>query len=285
MGPDQARYMAISSPIQSLSPRRRPENPLEKTSKELLELEQKDISSPTASILRICENESKVRDEVRKKKVEGRIVTAPTPRSEVLGRVKDFLGVLSEASKSLELNAKDNPEDYDIEVLNGDESKYIKMDLMLGIADLHTPEAVAAAEAAVAGHPTILDFPSHDSSAESGRSSDEEEDDDNDDDTDEEDSLEDDDENKDDIEQVGSPVRTQSAGSHDDDSLNVGLRSHKRRDQRVALLGRGLRSNHINHIPTKVNLISAYPCNMYCFPNNLIVVQSLPCHSNHRQNV
>ncbi|GAB2225535.1 hypothetical protein Droror1_Dr00006332 [Drosera rotundifolia] len=222
----------------------------EMTSKELLELERKDISSPTASILRICENETRVRDEV-KKKGAGRLVTAPAPRSEVLGRVKDFLGVLSEANKSLELNAKDNPEDYDIEVLNGDESKYIEMDLMLGIANLHTPDAVAAAETAVAGHPTILDFPSHESSAESRSSSEEEEDDD---DTDEEDSLEDDDENKDDIEQVDSPVRTQSAGSHYDNSLNVGLRSHKRRDQRDALLGKGLPSNHIKKRPKIIEL-------------------------------
>ncbi|KAL9267461.1 hypothetical protein AKJ16_DCAP24653 [Drosera capensis] len=221
----------------------------EKTSQELLELERKDISSPTASILRICENETRVRDEVKKKKGEGRLVTAPAPRSEVLGRVKDFLGVLSEANKSLELNAKDNPKDYDIEVLNGDESKYIEMDLMLGIADLHTPDAVAAAEAAVAVHPTILDFPSHDSSAESSSSEEEEEDD-----TDVEDSLEDDDENKDGIEQVDSPVRTQRAGSHDDNSLNVGLRSHKRRDQRDALLGKGLRSNHIKKRPKIIEL-------------------------------
>uniref|UniRef100_A0A2P2J8M6 Uncharacterized protein MANES_10G087700 n=1 Tax=Rhizophora mucronata TaxID=61149 RepID=A0A2P2J8M6_RHIMU len=66
----------------------------------------------------------------------------------VLGKVKDFLGVISEANRQLEQDAKDNSHKYDIEALTGNESEVIEMDLMLGIADLHTPEAVAAAESA-----------------------------------------------------------------------------------------------------------------------------------------
>ncbi|KAJ4954871.1 hypothetical protein NE237_011654 [Protea cynaroides] len=39
----------------------------------------------------------------------------------------------------------------DIEVLTGNETEYIEMDLMLGVAELHTPEAVAAVESAMVG--------------------------------------------------------------------------------------------------------------------------------------
>ncbi|CDP20534.1 unnamed protein product [Coffea canephora] len=73
------------------------------------------------------------------------------PESNILGKVKDFLGVISEANKRLQYDAKNNAEKYDLEVLHGNESEYIEMDLMLGVADLHTAEAVAAAESAMAG--------------------------------------------------------------------------------------------------------------------------------------
>ncbi|KAJ8630989.1 hypothetical protein MRB53_024312 [Persea americana] len=76
----------------------------------------------------------------------------------VLGRVKDFIGVMAAANKRLQLDAQENSrEKYDIEVLNGNESNYIEMDLLLGVADLHTPEAVAAAESAIAG--SVSTFP------------------------------------------------------------------------------------------------------------------------------
>lgn len=38
----------------------------------------------------------------------------------------------------------------------GDEKEYIEFDLMLGVADLHTPEAVAAAESAVSSHQPVI---------------------------------------------------------------------------------------------------------------------------------
>ncbi|XLS47682.1 hypothetical protein HN51_022040, partial [Arachis hypogaea] len=66
-----------------------------------------------------------------------------------LGKVKDFLGVMSEANKRLELDAKDHPESYNIEELTGNESKVIEMDLMLGVADLNMPEAVAPTESTI----------------------------------------------------------------------------------------------------------------------------------------
>ncbi|XP_058091372.1 uncharacterized protein LOC131237556 isoform X4 [Magnolia sinica] len=78
------------------------------------------------------------------------------PSSIVLGRVKDFLGVMAEANKRLQLDAQKYQGDYDIEVLTRNEGEYIEMDLVLGVADLHTPEAVAAAEATLAGSHPIL---------------------------------------------------------------------------------------------------------------------------------
>ncbi|GFP92550.1 hypothetical protein PHJA_001399200 [Phtheirospermum japonicum] len=81
---------------------------------------------------------------------------SPVPKSHVLGKVHDFLGIISESNKKLLQDAKDNPENYDIEVLDGKESEYIEMDLMLGVADLHTPEAIAAAESAMAGRPPLI---------------------------------------------------------------------------------------------------------------------------------
>ncbi|CAO2840219.1 unnamed protein product [Amaranthus hypochondriacus] len=140
------------------------------TSNELLQLEHKNPSSSKESALLICGKTKKSIQETPN--LEGKPFTAPLPKSQVLGKVKDFLGVISEANKTLELNAKDKPEDFDIEVLKGNESEYIEMDLMLGVADLHTPEAMAAAEAAVAGKQRVVDLHTNDSSSESDSTSD-----------------------------------------------------------------------------------------------------------------
>ncbi|KAG4907694.1 hypothetical protein JHK82_056350 [Glycine max] len=95
-----------------------------------------------------------------------------TPLSSlVLGKVKDFLGVMSEANKRLELDAKDNPENYDIEELTGNESEVIEMDLMLGVADLHTPEAVAAAESAISTCQPVIPLAADGSETDSEESS------------------------------------------------------------------------------------------------------------------
>ncbi|KAJ6291041.1 hypothetical protein OIU76_023150 [Salix suchowensis] len=97
-----------------------------------------------------------------------------------LGKVKDFIGVISVANKRLQEDAKDNSEKFDIEMLTGNESEVVEMDLMLGIADLHTPAAVAAAESAIGnGHPLIsLAASSSESESESEDTSDESESDD-----------------------------------------------------------------------------------------------------------
>ncbi|CAH9111933.1 unnamed protein product [Cuscuta epithymum] len=85
--------------------------------------------------------------------------TSPIPpihQSQFLGKVKDFLGVISEANKKLEVDAKNNPENYDIEALTGEESQFIEMDLMLGVAELQSKEAIAAAESAIAGNQPVM---------------------------------------------------------------------------------------------------------------------------------
>ncbi|PON84372.1 hypothetical protein TorRG33x02_198320 [Trema orientale] len=149
---------------------------MQRTSKDLLQFEHKNPStSSLESTLRVCENAS-VSSQRKKTNPHGEPITVPVPQSQVLGKVKDFLGVLSEANKRLRLDAKDKSENYDIEVLSGNESQIIEMDLMLGIADLHTPEAVAAAESAIAGHQPVIPL-----AVSNGMESDDSSDEDNDD--------------------------------------------------------------------------------------------------------
>ncbi|XP_031262817.1 ATPase family AAA domain-containing protein 2-like [Pistacia vera] len=119
----------------------------------------------------------------------------PLLRSQVLGKVKDFLGMMSEANKRLQLDAKEKAQDYDIEVLTGNESEVIEMDLMLGVADLHTPETVMAAESAIAGNQPMIPFAASRSGTDSEGSSEDSGDDD--DDKDEDDDHNDDDDEDD----------------------------------------------------------------------------------------
>lgn len=143
-------------------------------SKDLLCLERKDLpSSSLESSLLVCKKNSTSKEPCRNEKP----ITEPAPKSQVLGRVKDFLGVLSEANKKLQLDAKDDAEKYDIEALNGNESEVIELDLMLGIADLHTPEAVAAAESAIIGNQPVIPLNCSSSSSSSESESEESSDD------------------------------------------------------------------------------------------------------------
>ncbi|KAG5233863.1 dentin sialophosphoprotein [Salix suchowensis] len=146
------------------------------SSKDLLHLENKYFSTPSSleSILRVCDKDSGP----KKRPTDEKPLTNPVPQSQVLGKVRDFLGVISEANKRLQADAKENSEEYDIEVLTGNESEVVEMDLMLGIADLHTPEAVAAAEAAIAGGQSMISLAACSSETESEDSSDESESDD-----------------------------------------------------------------------------------------------------------
>ncbi|XP_022155495.1 uncharacterized protein LOC111022627 [Momordica charantia] len=126
---------------------------MQRASKDLLYLERKNLSSSSLeSSLLVCKKDSTSKQPCRNEKP----ITNSASKSQVLGRVKDFLGVISEANKKLQLDAKDNSEKYDIEALDGNESEVIEMDLMLGVADLHTPEAVAAAESAIVGNQPVI---------------------------------------------------------------------------------------------------------------------------------
>ncbi|KAK8522335.1 hypothetical protein V6N13_115309 [Hibiscus sabdariffa] len=153
------------------------------SSKDLLRFEHKSCSSsPLESALLVC----KGKDSTFPIDASKKPAISHVPKSQVLGKVQDFLGVMAEANKRLELDAKNNSQAYDIEVLNGDDSEVIEMDLMLGVADLHTPEALAAAESAIAGNQPVITVSGGDSSSgtESDDSSDgsddtEESDDDN----------------------------------------------------------------------------------------------------------
>ncbi|KAG8044849.1 hypothetical protein GUJ93_ZPchr0008g12261 [Zizania palustris] len=78
--------------------------------------------------------------------------TDPLPNSQVLGKVKDFLGEIAKANDKLQFDAQNKPpEEYDIEALTGNEKEYIEMDLLLGVADLHSEKAIEVAEATING--------------------------------------------------------------------------------------------------------------------------------------
>ncbi|CAJ1977300.1 unnamed protein product [Sphenostylis stenocarpa] len=157
-------------------------------SKELLQFEHKGtpLSSLESAVL-LSGNKRESNIQTRRLPSHGAPLTSPLPPSQLLGKVKDFLGVMSEANKQLELDAKDHPENYDIEELNGNESEVIEMDLMLGVADLKTPEAVAAAESAISTFQPVIplaadgsETDSEDSSADNDNEDDEIENSDND---------------------------------------------------------------------------------------------------------
>nr|XP_043610711.1 uncharacterized protein LOC122582390 [Erigeron canadensis] len=115
--------------------------------------------------------------EAAKAKASSLPLTKPTisapPPSQVMGKLKDFLGVMAESNKKL----LQNPLNYDIEALTGDESEYIEMDLMLGVADLNTPGAVAAAELALAGSQPVISLDASSSDSDSEDSSEDDNDD------------------------------------------------------------------------------------------------------------
>ncbi|KAI3972685.1 hypothetical protein MKX01_019343 [Papaver californicum] len=127
------------------------------TNKDLLNLELKNpTSSSLDSTLLVCTK----KDLPPQNSTCGeKIVTSLIPKSQVLGKARDFLGVMVEAKKTLQTDAKENcGKDYNIEALTGKEKEYIEMDLILGVADLHTPEVVSAAESAMFGSQQVIDL-------------------------------------------------------------------------------------------------------------------------------
>eukprot|EP00850_Spirogloea_muscicola_P011097 SM000067S20374 [mRNA] locus=s67:567345:569215:- [translate_table: standard] len=79
--------------------------------------------------------------------------TRPMPPSAVLARLREFLPQMDNANQQLRESLQaGQQDDVNIEVLtSADGAPHIEMDLMLGLAELKTPEAVAAAEQALAG--------------------------------------------------------------------------------------------------------------------------------------
>lgn len=155
------------------------------SSKTLLDLESDE--SPAESKLLFCVNPDLPKPTKISLPEKKPTITA-VPKSQVLGKLKDFLPVMSEANKKLQLAAMDNTKVFDIESLEDDDSAHIEMDLMLGVADLHTPEAIAAAESAINGNQPVSYF-----AAESNSDDDSDEDDDSDGDSDSESTSDDDD--------------------------------------------------------------------------------------------
>ncbi|XP_010274918.1 PREDICTED: uncharacterized protein LOC104610127 [Nelumbo nucifera] len=138
--------------------------------KDLLELEQKKSSSLESALL-VCKKNSL--SKFNKPHTSKKLMTAPVPKSQMFGKVKDFLGIMAEANRRLQFDVQEKScTDYDIEVLTGNETQYIEMDLMLGVANLHTPEAVEAAESAMAGSQPIHNLSPSSSESDSDDSSD-----------------------------------------------------------------------------------------------------------------
>ncbi|KAF2294280.1 hypothetical protein GH714_008808 [Hevea brasiliensis] len=195
------------------------------SSRELLHLEQKNLSAASSieSTLLVCKRESV--SHTKKAPPDGKPTTSPVAQSQVLGKVKDFLGVISEANKRLQKAAEDNSLNYDIEVLTGTESEVIEMDLMLGIADLHTPEAIAAAESAISSGQPLVPSDSDSSETESEGTSD------NDDNKVESDNDDDKDNNND--EQTGSSLKRKTSSFVEEGSSQAAGRNGSKKRPKI----------------------------------------------------
>ncbi|KAL3339452.1 hypothetical protein AABB24_028187 [Solanum stoloniferum] len=135
---------------------------MQSNSKDLLHLETEGALSFESKLL-FCTSDGgsqslNLKPDLPDKKPE----ISSVPKSQVLTKVKDFLGVFLENNRKVELEAKKNPEKYDIEALTGEESEYIEMDLMLGVTELHTQAAVSAAESAIASYQPVIDLDTND---------------------------------------------------------------------------------------------------------------------------
>ncbi|WCJ33868.1 hypothetical protein M5689_015202 [Euphorbia peplus] len=191
-------------------------------SRELLDLEHKTPTSALESILLICNKDCASNS--KRPRPDGKPITTNVAKSQVLGKVKDFLGIMSEANKQLEQESKDNAKKYDIEELTGMESEVIEMDLMLGVADLHTPEAVAVAESAVSIGQPLVPLNSDSSESESEATSDDDENDEADNDS----NIDSDDEDK-------ILKHKTSNSAKDDSSQAVGTNESKKRPKIVEM--------------------------------------------------
>ena len=101
---------------------------------------------------------------------------------------------------------------------------------MLGIADLHTPEAIAAAESAIAGYQPLIPLAASSSGTDSEDSSDNDSDDDNDDDDDDDDENDNDDGND-----TCLPVKLERSKSGQGNSLSEDVNPSKKQQMIVEL--------------------------------------------------
>ncbi|MQL89755.1 hypothetical protein Taro_022335 [Colocasia esculenta] len=156
-------------------------------SKELLDLEQEKPSFLESNLVYKKEEEKSGAAQTKSKKMKkrGQVHGAEdakqqataVPTSHVLGKVKDFLGIIAQANENLQRSVQGGDRsEHDIEVLTGNETEYIEMDLLLGITDLQTPEAVTVAEAAIGGSRQYLPLLDGNSSSDSEENTDEEND-------------------------------------------------------------------------------------------------------------
>ncbi|KAH0977755.1 hypothetical protein GBA52_027474 [Prunus armeniaca] len=205
------------------------------TSKDLLQLEHKKaLTSPIESTLLVCKNDSQA-CQTKKAQPEGKPIGVPVIKSQVLGKIRDFLGVISEANERLEKDAKVgilvlHPK---LDCLSRFQHTFqiITCDLMLGVADLQTPEAVAAAESAISGYQPVIPLAVSSSEEESQDSSDNNSSSDEDDDDSSSEEDESDDENK----KTSSPVKLKTPKSDKDDSSDVRNSRSKKRPKIVEL--------------------------------------------------
>ncbi|KAL5679144.1 hypothetical protein ACJX0J_005529, partial [Zea mays] len=96
------------------------------SSKELLDLP--SDPRPPASFIEslLAGREQQQQDKEGKRKLGAS--TDPLPKSQVIGKVKDFLGEIARANQKLQLDAQNKPPvEYDIEALTGNEEEYIEM--------------------------------------------------------------------------------------------------------------------------------------------------------------
>ncbi|CAD6230807.1 unnamed protein product [Miscanthus lutarioriparius] len=128
-------------------------------SKELLGLPS-DPRPPSSFIESLLAGREQQQQQDKEGKRKSGPPTDPLPKSQVIGKVKDFLGEIARANQKLQLDAQNKPPvEYDIEALTGNEEEYIEMDLLLGVADLHSEQAVEAAEATINGsQPSEMPF-------------------------------------------------------------------------------------------------------------------------------
>ncbi|KAL6270714.1 hypothetical protein ACE6H2_027625 [Prunus campanulata] len=167
------------------------------------------LDQESESTLLVCKNNSQA-CQTKKAQPEGKPIGVPVIKSQVLGKIRDFLGVISEANERLEKDAKD---------------------LMLGVADLQTPEAVAAAESAISGYQPVIPLAVSSSEEESQDSSDNDSSSDEDDD----DSSNEEDESDVEDKKTSSPVKLKPPKSDKDNSSDVRNGGSKKRPKIVEL--------------------------------------------------